>query len=159
MHKIQSGEQATGACIGAHFPRLLCRSRLRLSAPTTAKAPVVGAPSAAAGIRWSAELPLCAALIRGGSISRHPPPTEKYGQGTKRPRVADLNRSLSRLPEVTVVFATDQICMSKARGLGDLPGEQTVTALSVTKRSNRDLRHPASFLSLRSKPLQSDSSA
>ena len=23
-----------------------------------------------------AELPLCAALIRGGSISRHPPPTE-----------------------------------------------------------------------------------
>jgi hypothetical protein len=30
------------------------------------------------------------------------------GQGMNRPRVADLNRSLSRLPEVTVTFATDR---------------------------------------------------
>ena len=29
-----------------------------------------------------AEIPLCTALIRGGSISRHPPPTGKHGQGT-----------------------------------------------------------------------------
>src|SRR5216684_5683874 len=27
-----------------------------------------------------AELPLCAALIRGGSISRHPPPTEAFSE-------------------------------------------------------------------------------
>src|SRR5882672_945434 len=47
-----------------------------------------------------AELPLCAALIRGGSISRHPPPTEAFSErqpateilaknwGNKQPRYA-----------------------------------------------------------------------
>ena len=87
------GEQSTGACIGTPFCSCLV---------------IRGYASAAAGCVGPAELPLCAALIRGGSISCHPPPTEKYGQGTKRPRVADLNRSLSRLPEVTVIYATDR---------------------------------------------------
>jgi hypothetical protein len=35
-----------------------------------------GYASAAAGYVDPAEFPLCAALIRGGSISRHPPPTD-----------------------------------------------------------------------------------
>jgi len=55
------GEQSTGACIGTHYPRLPFASRLRLRRR---------------GCVDPAELPLCAALFRGGSISRHPPPTE-----------------------------------------------------------------------------------
>lgn len=53
-----------------------------------------------------AELPLCAALIRGGSISRHPPPTENYGQGT-----SDCGwriRTASYPIEVTAIYATDR---------------------------------------------------
>jgi hypothetical protein len=55
------GEHATGACIGTHYPQLPCDSRLRLRRR---------------GYIGPAELPLCAALFRGGSISRLPPPTE-----------------------------------------------------------------------------------
>jgi hypothetical protein len=43
---------------------------------------------------------------------------------------ADLNRALSRLPEVTAIYATDrQLHLSKTRCLSDLPGEQAVTVL------------------------------
>src|ERR1041385_8085275 len=62
------GEPSIGACIGASF----CSCLL-----------VRGYASAAAGYVSPAELPLCAALIRGGSISRHPPPTESHRSGNQ----------------------------------------------------------------------------
>jgi hypothetical protein len=58
--KNSAGEPSTGACIGMPFCSCLV---------------IRGYASAAAGYVGPAEFPLCAALIRGGSISRHPPPT------------------------------------------------------------------------------------
>ena len=56
------------------------------------------------------ELPLCAALMVGGSISHHPPPTENYGSGNQRLRRGfEPPTALRRSPpEVTAIFTTDR---------------------------------------------------
>jgi len=91
------GEQSTGACIGTHYPRLPFASRLRLRRR---------------GCVDPAELPLCAALFRGGSISRHPPPTENLVREQSdcgwwaRTTVIALQQSLT---EVSAIYATDRM--------------------------------------------------
>jgi hypothetical protein len=72
------------------------------------------APPPLQDLRSPAELPLCAALMVGGSISRLPPPTGSCGQGTSdcgltggfEPPRSPFDGRLCH--EVCAIFATDQ---------------------------------------------------
>ena len=79
---------------GAHFPQLLCRSRLRLCRRGYSL------------VLQSSHSALHLFVEEVSPVIHHR--LKVIGQGINRPRVADLNRSLSRLPEVTVTFATDR---------------------------------------------------
>lgn len=122
--KIQSGNTRREQCIGTHY----------LSLPRSSGA----RPPPRRDLRCPAELPLCVALIRGGSISRVPPPTvflllrSKPAQWTfskARPRAPEACGHIAREP------ATAARVILRSHG-----GVEPPLALS-DYRSSRNLRH------------------